>query len=204
MQDGIERGANPRDTALDITGRINRATGRREGGILGLTSGQTDAVIRARRELLDLDAGYFSRKRRDARFDGIVSRAIKDGKPLSKADVDRITGRYKDRLLNYRGEVIARTETLAALQAGKSEGFEQLIDAGKVRADQVTKTWRATGDGRTRDSHLAMNGQSVKLREAFTTPDGHKMMHPHDNSLGAPASETIQCRCFYEIKVKYL
>lgn len=171
---------------------------------MGLTSGQTDAVIRARRELLDLDPNYFSRKRRDARFDGIVSRAIKDGKPLSKADVDRITGRYKDRLLNYRGEVIARTETLAALQAGKSEGFEQLIDAGKVRADQVTKTWRATGDGRTRDSHAAMNGQAVKLREAFTTPDGYKMMHPHDNSLGAPASETIQCRCFYEIKVKYL
>jgi uncharacterized protein with gpF-like domain len=118
--------------------------------------------------------------------------------------VDRITGRYKDRLLEYRGDVIARTETLAALQAGKQEAFEQLIDSGKVRADQVTKVWQATGDSRTRDSHAAMNGQTVKLRQAFTTPLGFQMMHPHDNSLGAPASETIQCRCYVEMKVKYL
>jgi len=201
---GLEAGRNPRETALEITGRINKVTGRREGGILGLTSGQTDAVIRARAELQDLDANYFTRKRRDARFDGLVKKAIKSGKPLSRGDIDRITGRYKDRLLNYRGEVIARTETLASLNAGRVEGFAQLVDSGKVRADQVTKVWRSTGDGRTRDSHQAMNGQTVRLNAPFTTPEGFKMLHPHDNSLGAPASETIQCRCFMEFKVDYL
>ena len=131
IQDGIERGKNPRATALEIVGRMNRATGRREGGLIGLTSNQTAYVYGKRDEtgvlvqrgavqqLQDLDPAYFNRKRRDARFDRTVSKAIREGKRLSQADVDRITGAYKDRLLGYRGEVIARTETLAALQAGK-------------------------------------------------------------------------------------
>jgi len=204
IQAGLEAGRGPRQTALDITGRMVKATGRREGGILGLTSGQTDATIRARVELENLDAHYFTRKRRDARFDGMVRKAIKSGKPLSQADIDKITGRYKDRMLAYRGEVIARTETLASLNAGKQEGIQQLIDAGKLQSSQVTKVWRATGDGRTRDSHAAMDGQAVAYGQPFTTPDGAQMMHPHDSSLGAPASETIQCRCFYEIKIDYI
>lgn len=199
-----ERGQNPRATALDIVGRINRATGKREGGIIGLTSGQTDAVIRARSELQNLDGAYFRRKRRDARYDGIIARAIKAGKPLSQADIDRIAGRYKDRLLAYRGEVVARTEALAALQAGKMEAARQLVDSGKVLPSQVKKVWRATGDSRTRDTHLALNGQEVGLEEAFTTVMGARMLHPHDTTLGAPAEETIQCRCFFEIKVRYL
>lgn len=204
VEAGQAAGNNPRETALDITGRINRETGRREGGILGLTSQQTDAVIRARIELQNLDAGYFDRARRDKRFDGLVRKAIQSGKPLSKADVEKIIARYKDRLLAYRGEVIARNETLAALNAGKEEGIRQLIDTGKVRASQVTKVWSATMDDRTRDSHVAMNGQTVGINGYFTTPSGALMMHPHDNSMGAPASEIIQCRCWYQIKIDYI
>lgn len=201
---GLEAGNNPRDTALDITGRINRETGRREGGILGLTTQQTDAVIRARVELQNLDPAYFERKRRDKRFDSLVRKAIQSGKPLSKADIEKVIGRYKDRLLAYRGEVIARTETLASLNAGKEEGIRQLMDTGKVKASQVTKVWNATMDDRTRDTHVAMNGQAVGINGYFTTPSGALMMHPHDNSMGAPASETIQCRCWYQIKIDYL
>jgi hypothetical protein len=209
VEAGQREGLNPRATALEITGRINRATGLREGGILGLNSAQTDAVIRARAELLSGDPAqmrnYLTRGRRDARFDRLVQKAIKNGKPLSRADVDRITGRYKDRLLALRGEVIARNETLAGLNAGKEEGIRQLVDAGKVQRSQVKKIWRATGDDRTRDSHLALNGVEAGLDEPFISPlTGAQMMYPHDTSRGAPASEIIQCRCFYEVKIDYL
>jgi Phage Mu protein F like protein len=205
---GMAEGRNPRATALDIAGRLNRATGRREGGILGLNSGQTDAVIRARAELLSGDPtqprNYLTRARRDKRFDRLVMQAIRDGKPVAKADVDRITGRYKDRLLQLRGETIARTETLASLNAGKQEGIRQLIDSGKVPASAVKKRWRATGDDRTRDSHLALNDVEVGLDEVFVSPlTGAQMLHPHDTSRGAPASETIGCRCFMEIRIDY-
>jgi hypothetical protein len=206
---GMVEGNNPRQTALEITGRINRATGRREGGILGLNSGQTEAVIRARSELLSGDPAqlrnYLTRARRDKRFDRLVMQAMRDGKPVARADVDRITGRYKDRLLALRGETIARTETLASLNAGKEESIRQLVDSGKVQRSAVKKIWRATGDDRTRDSHLALNGVEVGLDEPFISPlTGAQMMYPHDTSRGAPASETIGCRCFYEIKINYL
>lgn len=208
VEAGQIEGRNPRGTALDITGRINRATGRREGGIIGLNTAQTDAVIRARQELLSGDPAqlrnYLTRARRDKRFDRLVAKAIKDGKPVAKADVDRIVGRYKDRLLQLRGETIARTETLAGLNAGKQEGIRQLIDSGKVQRSQVKKIWRATGDSRTRDSHMALNGAEAGIDEAFVSPlTGARMLFPHDTSLGAPASETIQCRCYFEIKIDY-
>lgn len=205
----MTEGRNPRATALDIVGRLNRATGRREGGILGLSSTQTDAVIRARAELLSGDPAqlrnYLTRARRDKRFDRIVQKAIKEGRALGKADADAITGRYKDRLLALRGETIARTETLAGLNAGKEEGIRQLIDTGKVQRTAVKKIWRATGDDRTRDSHMALNGVEIGIDTPFVSPlTGAQMMFPHDTSRGAPASEVIGCRCFYEIKIDYI
>lgn len=205
----MAEGRNPRATALDITGRINRATGRREGGILGLSSPQVDAVIRARAELLSGDPAlmrnYLSRGRRDARFDRLVMKAIREGRPVSKADVDRIVGRYKDRLLALRGEMIARTETMTSLNAAREEGIRQLIDSGKVQRSQVRKIWRATGDARTRDSHAALNGAEAGIDEAFVSPlTGARLMFPMDASQGAPASEIIGCRCTYELKIDYL
>lgn len=197
-------GRNPRGVALEMVGRLNRATGKREGGIIGLTSQQAGYVRRAREQIENGDAGYFDRKLRDKRFDGTIKRAIRDGKPLSRADVDKITGRYADRLLAHRGEVIARTESIAALHAGQFEAARQLVDSGKVRADQITKVWDATGDVRTRLTHAAMDGQSKRLNEPFVSPSGALMMHPHDTTLGAPADEIISCRCFMAIKVKYL
>jgi hypothetical protein len=209
IEAGQAEGRNPRATALDIVGRLNRATGRREGGILGLNSAQTDAVMRARQELLSGDSAqlrnYLTRARRDKRFDRIIAKAIKEGRPVAKADADAITARYKDRLLQLRGETIARNETLAGLNAGKEEGIRQLIDTGKVQRSAVKKIWRATGDDRTRDSHMFLNGVEAGIDEPFISPlTGAQMMFPHDTSRGAPASEIIQCRCFYEIKVNYI
>lgn len=166
-------------------------------------------MLRARAELLSGDPAqmrnYLTRGRRDARFDRLVRQAIQEGRPVSRADVDRIVGRYKDRLLLLRGETIARNETLGALNAGKEEGIRQLVESGKIQRSQVKKIWRATGDDRTRDSHLALNGVEVGLDEPFISPlTGAQMMFPHDISRGAPASEIIQCRCFYEVKIDYL
>lgn len=205
LQAGLEAGRNPRGTALEVIGRIDRASKRRTGGIVGLTRGQAGYVAAARAELADPDlmANYLTRARRDRRFDGIVRRAMRDGRPVAQADIDRIAARYSDRLLAYRGDVIARTETLTSLSAAREEAMRQLIDTGAIRADQVTKVWRATGDGRTRDTHQAMNGQKARIDGLFTTPTGFRMAHPGDTSHGAPGSETIQCRCYMEFKVDY-
>lgn len=202
---GIESGRNPRQVALDLVGRIDKATGKRSGGFIGLTSQQARWVMNAERQLRDLDAGYFSRGRRDKRYDRLVMRAIRDGKPLAEADIRQITQRYRDRLLNLRGETIARTEALNALRAGRHEGYQQLIDSGKVRPDQVTVTWSATMDGRTRDSHQALNGQKIRFGQLFTSPlTGARLEYPGDTTHSAPPEETIACRCLAEYSIRYL
>lgn len=204
VAEGLSAGRNPRATALEIAGRMN--AGRRRGGIVGLHSTQADAVARMRTELADPSQmrGYFQRARRDKRFDPTVRRALREGRALSRADIDKISGRYADRLLALRGEMIARTETQAALSAGRMEGLEQLIETGAVPREAVKVKWDATGDGRTRPDHMAMEGQEVTLGEAFTFPDGSQAKHPGDSSLGAPAKQIIGCRCYAEPKVDWL
>ena len=190
--------------ARQIVGTMSQATGKREGGILGLNSQQTDYVISARAELSDpaAMANYFTRQRRDARFDNIVRKAMADGKPVASADIDRIVQRYTDRLLALRGETIARTESITALRAGRHEGYRQLVDSGKVRADQVIRTWRSAHDSRTRMDHLAMDGTDLRgLDKPFTAPDGSQMAYPGDTNLGATARETINCRCHLDYQI---
>lgn len=208
LRQAMTAGRNPRSTALDIVGRVDKRTKRREGGLVGLTGDQMQWAENARSELVSGDPGemgkYLKRQRRDRRFDRTVETAIRDGKPIAAADVRRIVERYNDRLLKYRGDVIGRTEALTAMNAAKHENLKQVVDSGGVRSDQIERIWDATGDGRTRDSHMAMDGQTVGLDEPFRTPEGHLMMYPGDTSLGAPARETIQCRCFTNVRIDFL
>lgn len=193
VQDGLARGRGGAAVARDITGKLNMATGRREGGFIGLTQQQTDAAIRARAELADLDARYFTRKLRDKRFDARVRKAIADGTPLSQTDIDQITGRYRDKMAKYRGEVIARTEAASALAQGQKEGFQQALDSGRVAG--VTKRWQHNSANQNeRQDHVFMGSQpAIPIDRKFTLPDGTQMDGPHDPS-GGPV-HNIGCRC---------
>jgi len=204
IRTGLEAGAGPRRTALDIGGRM--VNGTRQGGLVGLHSKQAGYVQSMRGELSDPAsmANYFTRTRRDKRFDGIVRRAMADGKSVGQADIDRIAGRYSDRLLALRGETIARTETLKALNAGRQEALDQLIENpnNDVRAEDVVRAWDSTGDARTRETHAGADGQVVGQGDAFMV-GGFQMMYPGDTSMGAPAGETVNCRCYMEPRINF-
>lgn len=205
LRAGLEAGRNPRSTALDLVGRLNRRTGRREGGVLGLTPQLAGAVRNNRSDLASGNplqmARYFGRELRDRRFDSIVERAIREGRAVEAGDIERISTRYSDRLLEHRGEVVARTETLQAASAARDEAVSQAVDEGLVREKNVTKVWRTATDSRVRDSHDGMNGQEKPQGAAFLTDTGARLLYPGDQSLGAPAAEIIQCRCsvFYRV-----
>ena len=179
---------------------------RRRGGLIGLHSRQADWVRAMRADLSDPESlsAYFDRRARDKRFDRTIRKAIREGKPLSRNQIDRITGRYADILLRQRGETIARTETIRALNSGRMESIEQLIESGDVTADAVKVVWSATQDARTRDLHRSMHGQEVRHGEAFQSPSGARLLFPGDTSLGAGGGDTINCRCSTHIRVDWL
>lgn len=207
LNQGMNVGTNPRTTALDLVGRINPTTGRREGGIIGLTPQQQSWVSKARAELSDPSSAsnWFTRTRRDRRFDSIVRKSIDDGVPLDTATVQRLTSRYSDSLLKLRGENIARTESIASLNKSGQEALQQAVDSGSIPKENIKRVWDSAGpDGRTRPDHLEMDGQAVGLNEPFHAPDGSLLMFPGDTSLGASPEETINCRCRVRLSVDWL
>lgn len=199
---GLEAGVNPRTSALDLIGRINPATGLREGGSIGLTSQQEAWVRNYRAELQTLNPGALDRKLRDARFDASIRKAIERGEPLSAEKIDDIVRAYKNRALRYRGENIARTETLRALNQSQGEATRQAVGRGQVQQSAITKVWVSARDKRTRDTHRAMNGQEVPYEGKFRSPSGALLEYPNDSN--APASETVNCRCTVRYRIDFL
>lgn len=205
LSEGLARGDNPTRTALNLVGRVSRVTGERTGGLIGLSAPNATTVENARHALTAGDVegmrAYLQLKRRDKRFDAAVRKAIETGKPIPAQDAARITGRLSDGYLKLRGDTIARTETMTALNGSRNEAMRQAIASGRVSADLVTKTWRATHDGRTRFTHAVLHGQAVRFDEQFVSPSGARLLYPGDPS--APASEHVGCRCNMEVKIDY-
>jgi hypothetical protein len=208
LTDATARGIGPRTAALDLVGRYDRNLKRRVGGVVGLHSQQARYVSNAMNELTSGDpalmSNYFTRKRRDRRFDGLVRKAIREGRPLSREQASRLAGRYSDRLLQLRGETIARTEMLQGAHNAQDEGLNQLVGDGKLAREQIKARWDAANDADTRDSHAAMDGQEPDENGIFTTGDGWRLRYPGDRSLGAPAEEIINCRCRKVIDIDFL
>lgn len=206
LVDGMERGENPTTTALNLVGRKNRQTGKREGGAIGLTSTQEEWTRNARDELLSGDPAklreYLQRRARNKLFDTSVRKAIKTGEPIPAEIVRKAIHEYRSGLLLTRGKTIGRTEALTALRAAQHESFLQAVEAGKIAESAVRKVWRDASDLRVRHSHRVMDGQSVGLRETFVSPSGARLLYPGDPS--APAGERIGCRCVASYLVKFL
>lgn len=196
LQRGMIDGRNPRNVALDIVGRVD-GTGKRTGGLIGLTGQQGRWVTNVQTSLRDLSEKYFDYELRDKRFDPTVRKAIDSDKPLTADVIEKLTTRYKAAALKYRGEMIGRTEALQSLNASEYEATKQaVVDQGAAKTSAVSREWDSAGDSRVRFSHRRMDGQKVTgFDEAFTAPSGAKMLHPGDGSLGAGADEIIACRC---------
>ncbi|WP_236185083.1 phage head morphogenesis protein [Pseudomonas protegens] len=191
------RGA--RQAALDLVGRVSPQTGQRTGGVLGLPGNMAQYVVNTRQQLLSGDPSemrkYFARTRRDRRFDGIVRRAIESGQPVSAADVEKIAGRYSERLLKTHVDMLAKTAAAESFNAGRDQAWEQLVAQG-IDRNKVTKEWRDRADEKVRNSHRHMRGQTVILGQAFRTGSGALLRYPGDSSLGAGYDEIANCRCF--------
>lgn len=181
LTEGIRRQLNPIDQARYFRDSI------------GLTQRQTRAVNNFRRLLEEDPSEALTRQLRDRRFDPSVIRSISTEAPLSKEHIDRMVERYRQRYVQYRARVIARTESLRAVHQGTEEMYRQAIESGELEANRLTRAWDASGDADVRNSHSLMDGQVKPFGEAFISGAGNLLRYPGDPN--APGSDTIQCRC---------
>ncbi|MGW2379297.1 phage portal protein [Streptomyces sp. NPDC001658] len=110
----------------------------------------------------------------------VLAHGVAEGEsvPELRARIQHVFANLSD----YRATMIARTETVGGYNAAS---FLAALDAGATK-----KTWLATADQRTRETHRQENGRSVAMNKRFTLT---KSRWPADPS--APAAQSIQCRC---------
>lgn len=99
------------------------------------------------------------------------------------AIAERILTEFPDMAAN-RAKAIARTETNMASNVATLSGYEQ--------AGVEKKEWLSARDSRVRESHVDLDGQTVRISENFHSASG--ATGPHPGALGR-ADEDINCRC---------
>lgn len=107
--------------------------------------------------------------------------------------LDKITKRIATATVNYN-QNLALTHARTAMTGAQNAGRVQRLQDAKKLGIKVVKEWMATLDGRTRDSHRAMDGEKLPVGDTW---------HPMKFSNGCrfpgdpqgPAREVFNCRC---------
>lgn len=86
-----------------------------------------------------------------------------------------------DDIAAWRMDRIARTEALISYEHGKYDTA--------ARSGVEFIEWQTHIDDATRDTHVYMNGETVRLGDSFS----NGLKHPGDSS--GPVAEIINCRC---------
>lgn len=101
--------------------------------------------------------------------------------------MQNVTGANRKASMRY-----ARTMTTAAENAGRNESYKEAEDMGI----SMEKTWMATLDERTRDSHRMLDGETIPVDETFS----NGCDYPGDPD-GDP-EEVYNCRCTMVTQIK--
>lgn len=201
MRSGLDpliTGDTPQKLALDLVGRVNPLTKRREGGIIGLTTEQAKWAANYADELAGVpDPASLARKLRAPGFDKAIRKAIANNEPLPEKIRQAAIASYRNKALRQRAENIAGNEAHAVLLQAQQDAWDQAIRRGVVEAGAVVRKWVTYGDDRVRQTHAAvpgMNPDGVGLKEPFRTPLGPAMVPGWSFEPG--------CRCRVLIRVK--
>lgn len=121
----------------------------------------------------------------------VVLRANEEGQGID--EISRRIGAVFDDAKGYRAERIARTEVVGSANAANVAAWQLsgLVDE---------KEWLSVPDDQTRETHAAMDGQKVKINDAFTSPSGATSQGP---GMFGIAEEDINCRCTARPIVNY-
>lgn len=134
------------------------------------------------------------------------------------AEIVSVSGTWKTALVNITRKLLADSpgigvekltrgiydqyigglELWQCRRIAQTEALIGMADAGALAAATLdigfTKQWCTSGLPNVRDSHAEVDGVVVDENEPFELPGG-LLMYPHDTSMGADASEIINCAC---------
>lgn len=157
---------------------------RRRPNVLSYLAGVRNRLVRVPDEVFDLVTAQISA--------GVI---LGEGNPELRDRIENVLSTTKTERWKNRAIVIARTETMGALNGSRADAFESLAEEDESNKE-YERMWLATVDGRTRLTHgrapVGADGQRVGLKEPFMV-GGFPLMFPGDPS--GPPQETIQCRC---------
>ena len=141
-----------------------------------------DGDVKLQKKKLNVfkDVKWNTKKMNSAVLQGIIKgESIQQ---MSKRIAPIVQGNRKSAIRN------ARTLVTGAENRGRNDSYKRLQDAGLV----LKKVWLATGDGRTRDWHIDMDGVEVDPKESFVTIYS-ELEYPGDP--GGDPADVYNCRC---------
>lgn len=208
LQEGMSKGLNPQAVTLNLIGRINPQTFKREGGIISLSNQQKQEIKTIHSYLLNFDNRYFDVEMRDKRFDRSVRKSIRNKIPLAKEKIDKILNSIENLILRRDVGIVVHDEVFKAIAKSEYDSILKLINEGEITKDMVTKWWSDSGDEKTRESHKELGkrydkAHAIPFDEPFITESGAKLMYPHDDTLGAPQEEISGCRCKCQYYIEF-
>lgn len=143
----------------------------------------TNRMVRTPESVFDLVAGEVAKGSQEGESIPEIAARVED--VLSSTGTERWPN---------RAVVIARTETLSALNAGRDDAWTAVAEELEGGDDgmQLERMWLATDDDRTRRTHREAEGQRSPIGGLFTV--GRAELRRPGDPLGPP-EEVIQCRC---------
>lgn len=176
---GLKRGEHP------------NAISRELRQVIGLSEQQARFVRNMGDDLDALDERYFTRSLRDKRYDATVRKAIRDGKSLTGAQRETITGAYARKYTKYNAELNTRAATLDSYRLAQWEAYASAQDRGIYEPGELQKVWiHFDPQDHPREDHKAWHGTTVAFNEPF--PDGQQQA-----GLGY-----YNCRCSTQYKAR--
>src|SRR5262245_24865752 len=129
----------------------------------------------------------------------VIKRALEEGRGLDEgipelaARVEGVLSKTHQATWKNRGRTVARTEVIAASNAGAHAAAVQAAGTIGHATGEVVKEWLATADNRTRETHADADGQQVLGMDTPFQVGGDLLAYPGDPA-GSP-EEVINCRC---------
>ncbi len=100
--------------------------------------------------------------------ESLFLQSIRDG--VTESHALRIAEQNSARLIRFRAETIARTETIRAANMGQQLVWDEAVDSNLL-PETAKKVWMATGDDRTCPICAVLDGKTIGIRDDFAVTD---------------------------------